>query len=230
MGVLQKLASWASAEGKLQGQLANAQERRRQHELAKPTSADPAEHRRWRAEGRDLDDEIASIEDSLRIAAEEHDAAEREAKRAKGCAGVEDVRKEAKEFAPRVRRLLKRLTDEIAPELQALKDHEERVREINKLAASLGLPPVIDGEQMVRETPPQTIPAVTRKIKGWFDKNNEPCPQLIERDGKMVPIGMSGDYEFREIEVVQSRERFVGAQMPERLADALLPSLAQLKI
>lgn len=225
MGVLQGLSAWLKTEGDLDAQLAAATARLEAKRAAKPTSADPADHRQWRAEIGALEGDVADIRESLRIAAEQRAAAEAAKKDADDRATVEDYRKEAKLIAARVRKLPKQF-EAIASELEAITEHAARANEVQALARKLGLPPVADGERLVREIPAKSVPAKSRRVKGWFDRNNEPCPQLIERDGQMVPVGMSGDYSFREIEVVESREQFIPARMPERLGEAtVLPGV-----
>lgn len=81
---------------------------------------------------------------------------------------------------------------------------------------------IVDGERRVREVPARDVPAVTRKEKAWVDANGNRPSQLIMRSGEMVPAHMSGDYNYRTVEVLESPARYIPASMPGgRFADEI---------
>jgi hypothetical protein len=165
---------------------------------------------------------IDGIKDGI-AKAKAREAAEREAaKEAQKRAEVERYDKEAKKvFAP--------LTVEILRDCAALKAkiaklvaHVEQAGDFQRLARELGVPVPSDGELLIRGIPARDIPAVTRIERAWVNANNERPGQLVERNGKMVPVdtgfGPQGPFEERDVEVIAAAARHEPAKMPERLS------------
>lgn len=217
------LANWIRGESNRESALAEKRRKLEEHSANPPDSADPADHRGWRATMRALREDIADEEAALRIAKERRAEAERALREAEDRAEVASFLREKKAVRAEILKVLD-LSTEIAKRLPAIQAHAERGRQVAEIAARLGLPPVVDAERELREIPGREIPASIRREMAWVDEKGERASQLRDDgSGRMVPYGPNnhGQYKYKEVEVVQSHARTEPPRMPERLAEAI---------
>ncbi len=222
MSALQKLAGWLKSEEGLQGSLEQVEVARRRHEAAKPTGVNPAEHRAWLTRMRELDDEIESHRESVRIAGEHRTAAQAKADEESRDVEEREINKISDELA--------KLTIEVegdfrrvAPKLERMRAHEERIAAWN--AARGTRPFVIDGESRVRGKPARTEPAQFEIREVWEDEAGQ-SPYQFRHDasGNLVPS--TGGYTKRRKKFQVSPERYVPASAPPRFVEVtVLPTL-----
>jgi len=176
-------------------------------------------------EGFALREELAVIARKIESATVARDHAAGQVDRAKAeAAEAEADRRHA--TAQKIARAGEKLTldvvaaaERLADALAALEANRAEVDAANEVRGSRAF--VVDGEARLRQIPAREVPAVTRREMAWINAKGERPMNLIMRNGELVPAGMSGDYVFREVEVVESLARFEPARMPVRLSDAI---------
>lgn len=217
MNPAQALARWLIGVSNGESALAEAKRKLEAHVANAPETADAAEHRRWLATKRELEDDVAAEEGALRIAEEKAAEAKRVAEKAEGDAEERRIQKLNDEIA--------KLTVEIASDSEKLKSkvqrHSDMLAEVAAWNDRRGERPyLVDGERRVRETPARDIPAVTRREKVWIDDQGNTPSRFVEHDGKLRPADGRA-YDHREVEVVETPARHEPASMPARLAEAI---------
>ena len=170
-----------------------------------------------------LREEVATLDRKINAAQVARDHARQQLARAQAEAAQADADRKHVE-AKRLARAGEKLTldvaaaaEKLAGLLADLEANRAAIEEANSVRGPRDF--IVDGEHRVRAIPGREVPAVIRKEKAWVDSNGNRPSQLIMRDGRMVPIGMSGDFTYRTVEVVESTARFVPAGAPPRFAE-----------
>lgn len=223
MNAAEALKRWLGVTSEGASRLEAARNALARHREKPCTSADPADHRRWNLTECTLKEDVAAEEGALRIANEQKADAQRAADDAADRDKVENYLREKKGIRLEVLKVFD-LSAEIAKRLPVIDAHVERGAEVAKIGARLGLPPVIDAERELREIPGREVPASIRKEMAWVDENGERPSQLqADSSGRLVPCGSNnhGQYQYKQVEVVQRRAETVPPRMPERLAQAI---------
>lgn len=172
-----------------------------------------------------LREEVATLDRKINAAQVARDHARQQLDRAQAEAAQADADRQHAE-AKKLARAGEKLTLDVAAAAERLAgllaDLEANRAAIDEANRARGRRDFIaDGEHRVRAVPARKIQAVTRKEKAWVDRNGNRPSQLVMRNGEMVPAGMSGDYTYRTVEVMESPARFVPAAMPARFADEI---------
>lgn len=216
MGVLEKLGTWLKAEGDLNADLVSASKRLEATRAAQPASADPADHRQWRLEVRELEDEVASIQDSLAFAAKHRAAAKEAADQAEGDRRYAEVQTKVVPAHAQVTREIEALQAKLAAKLRESNALLERIQAANEARGHR--PFIADGETTLRGQSGRTEPAVFEEQDVWEDGAGR-TPFIFRRnaEGEDVPVEQGFTKKRKRIQVRAERE--ILPACPPRYAD-----------
>ncbi len=220
MNAITAAARWITGRAKLANDLPAAEASLAVIEANPPQSADPTDHLAW-VEKRDAARrEFEALKGALAIATAE--AAKAEAAQAEQEADAQHAaaERQAKADEKLVRTALSAIEKAIT-EIEAVAVSVSRTDDHNAQRGARAF--IVDCEKRVRETPGRTIPAQFEDRVFWRDSTGrEPTQFRKDANGQLVPTE-GGFSKVREKVCVQ-QERYIGATMPDRLAE-LLPVL-----
>jgi hypothetical protein len=208
----QALTRWIS--GVRTGETTLAEKKRKLEVWAAnpPKSADPAEHKAWRATKAELEGDVADEEAALSIAKEEAAKAEAAARDEKIDAQGRDAERAAREAAKLVT-VIDSEARSLAAKLTRLAELNDQVDAFNKVRGQR--PGIINGERRIREVPEKHFPTVYETLTAWVDPKTGRRPhEYREFDGEMRPSDGCGNYVKTTEKVVSRNAHTRPAEIP----------------